>query len=211
MPYAYSLNEHVFDTIDTPAKAYWLGFLYCDGGIHSVKSYISLGSMDLDIPEKFKNFLGAGNPLYPYPYGAVKSGKQLMVHSKYLKQVLRGYGIVPCKTYDHSVPIYIPKDDLEHHFWRGCIDADGAISIWRNGQCSVTLNNINSSLLNQCHAFLGGYEPRSLFWQAVGSPIVILPTLNLLYNGNVPEIRLERKYEKYLKIKRKAGDSYSLL
>jgi hypothetical protein len=30
----YSINENYFSVIDTPSKAYWLGFLFADGSVY---------------------------------------------------------------------------------------------------------------------------------------------------------------------------------
>ena len=48
-----TLNEHVFEKIDTPDKAYWLGVMYSDGYISKANSYtnyfgLSVSSKDKD-------------------------------------------------------------------------------------------------------------------------------------------------------------------
>ncbi len=59
----YELDEYVFDVIDTEEKAYWLGYLYCDGHIGSKGTsagnlnLLRLDSVDFDIIQKFRVFL----------------------------------------------------------------------------------------------------------------------------------------------------------
>jgi hypothetical protein len=63
-------NEHFFDVIDTPEKAYFLGLMYSDGCVwHTERTgktgnilyeyctSISLQETDKDILDKFKNAL----------------------------------------------------------------------------------------------------------------------------------------------------------
>ena len=45
----YSVNDNYFNVIDTEEKAYWLGFIYADGFISSLKSFakaVSLSAVD---------------------------------------------------------------------------------------------------------------------------------------------------------------------
>ena len=53
-------NRHIFDTIDTKEKAYWLGFIVADGYLNDSKHMlrIKLGDIDKKHLEKFIIFLG---------------------------------------------------------------------------------------------------------------------------------------------------------
>lgn len=44
----YNFSESIFQTIDSPEKAYWLGFLYADGSIsgNSNSVYLALKEED---------------------------------------------------------------------------------------------------------------------------------------------------------------------
>jgi hypothetical protein len=50
------LNEDVFNNINSPAKAYWLGYIYCDGSIDKTSSYVSLYTKDKEHLIKFLLF-----------------------------------------------------------------------------------------------------------------------------------------------------------
>lgn len=61
----YQLDEHYFDSIDTPNKAYILGFLHSDGSNFPDKSTISLSLQeeDIDILERIRKELKSEKPL----------------------------------------------------------------------------------------------------------------------------------------------------
>src|SRR5574344_2472637 len=57
----YPRNEFYFNKIDTEEKAYWLGFLYADGCVHSNNYEISINITDKEHVEKFKTAIKAFN------------------------------------------------------------------------------------------------------------------------------------------------------
>ena len=74
----YSINENYFDKIDTPNKAYILGFLYADGGNSSnydKKRYcitITLQESDSQILYDIKNEIGYDAPIKFREYDGCK-------------------------------------------------------------------------------------------------------------------------------------------
>ena len=72
-----SINEHIFDTIDTEEKAYWLGFMYADGCIYSKENRIELSLQDLDVNHlyKFAKFLDSKKEDFVKSYKNYKHGK----------------------------------------------------------------------------------------------------------------------------------------
>lgn len=215
----YVLNEHIFDIINTSAKAYWLGYLYCDGNVWVAKNdyRVNLTSKDLDVIQKFQKFLETDRPFRKIVNKLNKKSYisfRQDVQSKHLVQILTSYGMIPNKTYDHSVPIYIPPGKLERHFWRGCIDADGSINFTytyytqRNGrragpylEVNLGLYNYNDNLLKDCQMFFKVGRLDSHTWACRKRPPAVLPFLTKLYGYSSPNTRLDRKYQKYLEIK----------
>lgn len=61
----YSLNETYFDEIDTPTKAYILGFFYADGSNCKSKGTIGMSLQESDkvILERIRNEVGSEKPL----------------------------------------------------------------------------------------------------------------------------------------------------
>ena len=67
----YTLNENIFEKIDNPDKAYWLGVMYSDGYISKAREYtnsfgLSVSEKDLEWVEKFKQFLGYNGEIKHY-------------------------------------------------------------------------------------------------------------------------------------------------
>ncbi len=223
----YKLDEHIFDKIDTPAKAYWLGYLYCDGSIyvHSCTPQVNLHSKDLDVVQKFHNFLKTNRPIYHTNnilQGRKYTGHEQYANSRHLVDTLGTYGIIPRKTYDHSVSVYIPKGNLEHHFWRGCIDADGGISVgiqkeasnqygkkygpYYRKRVSLYFYNANLPLVNKIKGFfkIGNVQESENIFKWLKGPVsskTILSLLDKLYKNTSKNIRMDRKYRKFLEVK----------
>jgi intein-encoded DNA endonuclease-like protein len=120
-----------FKTIDTEEKAYWLGFLYADGCVHSNGNRICIGlsKKDKEHIEKFKEVLKLDNKTINLPQkDAVRvSFRDKQMHADLIKQ-----GCVPRKSLILKPPENIPEN-LIRHFIRGLFDGDGCIySIRKN-------------------------------------------------------------------------------
>lgn len=130
----YTLNENIFETIDTEEKAYWLGFLFADGYNHETKTCVALRlqAADKEILEKYKTFLGTNVPIYTFK--RVTSVNKLHreycevnVCSPIFSEQLAKWGCKQGKTFNLHFPD-IPEH-LYRHFIRGFFDGDGCLSI----------------------------------------------------------------------------------
>lgn len=131
----YSLDEHYFDRIDSPNKAYILGFLFADGYNDTDKNTISLSLQeeDKEILDIINREIGSNKPLryIHYEYGLEKYGLhmknqyRMVVSSHIMSQALASHGCVKNK----SLVLKFPKMDekLYSHFLRGYFDGDGSI------------------------------------------------------------------------------------
>lgn len=132
------INDHYFDNIDTPLKAYLIGFIYADGWIvHNEKTRnyefgIELQSEDKYILEKINCELGGKNIIYhSNPHISNILGQEahsghtdyLRVYSKNLVLGLEKNGVMPNKTKKNDYP-KVP-DEFFFDFLRGYIDGDG--------------------------------------------------------------------------------------
>lgn len=131
----YTLDENVFDIIDTEEKAYWLGFLMADGYNHENKNAVCLRlqAEDLEILEKFRSFLKSNAPIYEFTRTTQvnklqRNYMEVRVNSIHLSKQLAKLGCVQGKTYTLVFPNCIPNH-LIHHFIRGYFDDDGCICI----------------------------------------------------------------------------------
>lgn len=125
-------NKHIFDTIDTEEKAYWLGFIFADGYIGSTpldpnkKSVynfeISLKLSDLEHLEKFKQFISFEKDVVCDNYRC-----RIMIANKHFWNILNGYGCIPRKSLTLQFPdkSIFKSSDLVRHFIRGYFDGDG--------------------------------------------------------------------------------------
>lgn len=133
--HTYTLDENVFDTIDTEEKAYWLGFLMADGYNHEDRNTVCLRLQggDLEILEKFSFFLKSNAPIYEFarvtPVNKLlKKYREVRVNSVHLSKQLANLGCIQGKSYTLKFPTCIPES-LMHHFIRGYFDGNGCICI----------------------------------------------------------------------------------
>ena len=129
-----TLNEHVFEKIDTPDKAYWLGVMYSDGYISKANSYtnyfgLSVSSKDKDWLLKFKHFLDYNGKIHDYKTGptSYKPGSpysRLQIGNNHIVECLEKLGVVEHKT---KIIDKIPNINFKDDFIRGYIDGDGSL------------------------------------------------------------------------------------
>lgn len=127
----YTLNENYFDEIDTPNKAYILGFLYADGYNNRINNSIvlSLSKNDREILEKISEEVGSNKPLFESDYVNTNDGIDrhmliLTMASKHMCESLEKWGLTQNKTFTITFPDFL-REDLIPHFVRGYFDGDG--------------------------------------------------------------------------------------
>ena len=206
------LNEHVFDSLDSEEKFYWLGFLFADGNISKTGNRIEvcLSLKDLNHLEKFKKFLGLTTEIrtgYHNNYGYC----HLSVRNKHLWETLNSYGCIPCKSLTLEFPkLSIFKDKMDIlHFVRGYVDGDGCLTTYLNS----TKTSMNTSI-----SIVGTYKFLSKVKNIFGGNHGTIVNKNskdytnnsfqLVYGGAIArkfarylyenaKIYLDRKYKKY--------------
>jgi len=131
----YEINEYYFDNIDTPNKAYILGFLYADGCNHIKHNNtitLELQQKDADILELIKNEIGSSKPLYWFNTirtdGVERHMVSMVLNSKHMCEMLSKCGCVHKKTFLLEFPDFL-EERLYSHFIRGYFDRDGCASI----------------------------------------------------------------------------------
>ena len=135
--YQNKLKENYFEVIDTPLKAYFLGFLLTDGNVHNPKrknrqSLIQIGLMlgDKYILEKFKNELDCDNKISEYNNGR-RHECYFRMYSNKMANDLSKYGVVPNKTFlINNIP-KVPQEYMPDLI-RGIFDGDGTVYILKS-------------------------------------------------------------------------------
>lgn len=204
----YPRNEYYFNKIDTEEKAYWLGFLYADGCVHTNNYEISINITDRDHVEKFKTAIGAINHKITETndkrFSNAKTLYQFTIKDKQLHQDLIKWGCIPQKSLLLNKIPNIPRDYVSH-FIRGYFDGDGSLYYLQgtnNYRISFVgtknfLNDIQKELITNVSLQSGGIG-KAYTLQIAGRKQVER-ILNYLYNNSTESIRLNRKYQTYLK------------
>lgn len=161
----YSLDESVFEVIDTEGKAYVLGLIQTDGNIFENVLSIELHRSDVEILEKVKEVFGTNRPLYhtlhfDKRYDHYTQGIKLQITSSKLCKDLEKFGIVPRKSLVLSVNTSLLLDEnMERHFWRGSVDGDGSLFVRREKSASYeTLDYYGTK--NMCEKFITHVESK---------------------------------------------------
>ena len=209
----YTINENYFEIIDSPNKAYWLGFLYADGCIlvkekNNKKSYVlevSLSEDDILHLEKFKMSLKSNAPIKHKVIKNKYKASRINICNKKICEDLIKLGCVPKKSLILTFPTeeQVPKK-LIPHFIRGYLDGDGCI--FNNGDDNVSISFIGTydflnSIENIMHEEFGltktvlekkgnAYQCQ---WKGKGN---LKTWFDYLYNYE-DIIFLQRKFEKF--------------
>jgi hypothetical protein len=151
----HTLDESHFDVIDTPEKAYWMGFLLADGCVRTGKNTLTVNLKMSDIEHLCKlvrQLSGSHVPnlhkqgSHPNPIASVT------FTSTHMTDALRSHGLVA----NAKQPMRLPPE-IERHYWRGVVDGDGTIVI--SAQKRKNESTCNQMTLSIC----GTKETAELF------------------------------------------------
>lgn len=132
----YYSDEQQFETIDTPEKAYWIGYIAADGCLYDRQGHQSLLSLSVEQTDEelllnFKEFLHSEKPIK-----TVKDARRntymssLQITSNKIGDDLKNIGIIPQKTWAidlNAVLSHIPNKYFSA-FLLGYMDGDGSIT-----------------------------------------------------------------------------------
>lgn len=146
------INKRYFKEIDTPSKAYWLGFIFADGSIckneftvelkYDDKYILEILKKDLDyddgiIKERHRNINFNG-------YKYTSHTARIRIYSMQVCEDLINNNIAYRKTYKN---LYPKCDNYFWHFFRGFFDGDGCVYSQRNSLNVISLTNSNIEFL----------------------------------------------------------------
>jgi hypothetical protein len=169
----YIFNEKYFDNINTPEKAYWLGFIWCDGYICKRKRKYGIAyEFKLDLAEQDKEHLIKLNKSLESNYD-IKTYKsetdynkngvvcRLYISNKYFASNLyNNYGLIPNR---HEVDILLNKIPKIYYrdFIRGILDSEGSLVH------GLVYDNQVHKKVYKCHINFSTYENLLVFIQNV--------------------------------------------
>lgn len=129
----YDYDETYFSIIDTPEKAYWLGFIYADGYISKKQNGNPIFGITLAEEEpliKLNKCLKSTKPIRSYKKTNGYSDKSIefksVFSSNQMVEDLEKAGCVEHKTFKLKFPHFLDKN-LISHFIRGYFDGDGSV------------------------------------------------------------------------------------
>lgn len=216
----YTLDEHYFDQIDTPNKAYILGFLFSDGSNRKSGRGFTIGLKEDDqyILDRMRDELKSNRRLTHIDHSRQREDQnsfnssdqvKLEISSTYMSKQLSNLGMVPNKTYILKYPECIPKE-LDSHFIRGYIDGDGSIVFYRTKRGSYEAHINVVGTLDMCQEILSRFHEVGvtggsicpIYSSAVTYQLTICNQKNFITAGEWlykdADMFLERKYEKYI-------------
>lgn len=127
-------NESYFEVIDSPTKAYWLGFMFADGMVMSTRTDVVLGlsTKDREHLVQFARDIEYSGPGLVKDYkssgmGTTVKYSRVSLRSEKMWMDLIDKGCIPNKSLDLSPPLNLPDEYLVD-FVRGVVDGDGYLS-----------------------------------------------------------------------------------
>lgn len=219
----HKVDQTIFSTF-TPESCYWAGFIAADGNLSKKMTHlrIELNINDSGHLEKILKFAKDEEPRISKDIKIAKfsDGKEYKIQSCYtdinsntvVRNIKENFGITPNKSLTIQPPTKIPEDLIVHYI-RGYFDGDGSI-YWNSANKSPVfsiccgskdlLEWIANKIKNNADWDFGKkalIPYKDKIWrirQMWGGSIKIL---DWLYEGSTPEMRLDRKYERYLEYK----------
>lgn len=202
------VNSTYFHDIDTPQKAYWLGFLYADGYNSGIGIEFALQESDLESVLDFREAIGSKHTVSKKI--AKLNGKEFVSYRISIKdkQLADDLDALGC-TQNKSLTIHLPHlpNKLMNHFVRGYFDGDGCITVPDTKRQALHASFTSGSvmMLAELLQFLckeipdfrgniagdsrrcGTYEMDVLERSAIAFA-------KYIYNGSTEKTRLKRKY-----------------
>lgn len=139
----YSLNQDYFGEIDTPEKAYWLGFITADGGVGASGGdfflRVELARIDIGHLRKLASALESDAPVRLTRQNCAS----ITFHSKRLVEGLAALGVTERKSLVVTPPLE-RLTSLQTHYWRGLWDGDGHVSVRANRRAGWHIGVVGS-------------------------------------------------------------------
>ena len=229
--YPYTCNYNYFDEIDTEEKAYWLGFLTADGWINKSKKTnagvtgIELQYGDIGHLKKFnKSICGNYQITDRWRTCSLSENKDkknhmccIRIFSSIMYDSLNKIGFSSDKSYDFHIPKI--QQHLIRHYIRGYFDGDGCLC-FTNKSFHINFVTASKMLKHDVANILKSQNFNFIennYITDFGTTIYKIDIcrqqdkinfLDWIYQDS--NIYLDRKYKKYLKVKKHYETTQSL-
>lgn len=203
----YTLDEHYFDEIDTPDKAYILGIFYADGCNRPSEKKLTM-ELQIDdydvlyqINQQFKNTRPI--QIYDASLGTnrTKNTCRIVLFSEHLSLRANEINLVPHKSLTLDFPYWMNKE-LIPYMLRGYIDGDGWVQQYRIGFMSTDkfcygVQQYLNSIGLECHVrdMKRHYNEHTKTCDISNRKNIIPLTEKMFSDGT---IFMKRKVEKYI-------------
>jgi hypothetical protein len=198
-----TINHNIFEKIDLPSKAYFLGLLIADGCIAKPsvnrEMTVRLELTDKEILEHFRLFLGSRNEVLTLKKrDAVLTHYLVVVSSNKMVSDLATYGVIRNKTHKSFLPIL--KEHLMSHLIRGIFDGDGSVGV-NQGYPKISICG-NYDFISQIRDYLitqigirksSIVKAHSIFQISWGSRKDVSTLATYMYK-DANELRIDRKF-----------------
>lgn len=219
-----NLNHDFFDEVSCSSE-YLIGYIYTDGTVDFRSNYITfkLQEKDVDLLYKIKSLLDIKHDII-YSSGreeilgrSVKTQRlaRLHLHSSKICNYLLSRNIVSSKSFREEFPI--AHNNYFYDFLRGFLDGDGCVYVDRGKWLGVYFVSSNLGIIEYIRLFIQediGVKSNANIVKNIKNGITYkngykivycgvnaVRILNRIYNTENIELKLERKYDKYFKIK----------
>ena len=214
---AKPLDENYFDKINTPEKAYWLGFLYADGYVGENNSIeFCLQITDSYAVNNFKKALKSGHKISNRNVFLVYQGRlvgrqatRITIKNKHMAESLISKGCKNKKSLTLSFPNFdIIPHKLFSHFIRGYFDGNGCVytGVKHKRRCYIIFTcasydyciDLMDFILKELDIKMFIKQSKNVFEISIYKKDDVRKFLEYIYKDSTEQTRLRRKYEKSL-------------
>lgn len=212
-PKSHERNSHYFDSLDTPEKIYWVGYLYMTGTFTKGRDgyTIKLSSARKEGLEKFRQAIqGEAIPIAPETKQGPNSHQwQFRFRDRHMYESLERYGCTSEFKYDIIPPLW------SHHFFRGVYDACGRLTCFTTKRgiyiCRMFITTPNQSVLyqiarySQIHCKIAQTTENGINYQlTISGWKKVCRMLQFLYQNSAEHMRMGWQYQRGLDCLNKA-------
>lgn len=126
-------NENYFNQVDSPEKAYWLGFIHADGSLIFIKSLNRITCLDIcihrrddNLIEQFVRDIDGDTTKIERFINNRRPMTRIRLRSPVLIETLCNLGVQPNKSYRNDGAL-IKDRDYFRHYLRGYFDGNGSV------------------------------------------------------------------------------------